>query len=190
MLYDLGTLNLRQLAEHLGAIDPRTARAFAEKNRLPLMRVSEKAPVYIAWADVFRCLHGIEPAHHGDILTELKEPLVTIQSFAASLNITAEALKRREKRGRVVLPVPALTINEMTRLWRPRDVRAWQMGGAVTAYRRVGEIVETSVKPEPIEPAKTAGRRAANALGLGGLRSGDALQAVSRGSTGTASAPA
>lgn len=190
MLYDLGTLNLRQLAEHLGAIDPRTARAFAEKNRLPLMRVSAKAPVYIAWADVFRCLHGIEPAHHGDILTELKEPLVTIQSLAASLNITAEALKRREKRERVVLPSPALTINEITRLWRPRDVRAWQVGEAVTAYRRVGEVVETSAEPEPIEPAKTAGRRAANALGLGGLRSGDALQPVSHGSVGTASAPA
>lgn len=132
MILDLGFLNLRQLAEHLGGVDPRTARAVAVSCGLRLQRVRNGAPASIAWLDVFRAIHRIEPVHHASILTELKAPLVDLTALAENLGTTAGALRKRELRGRMVLP-PAVVVGTL-RLWRPRDILHWQLQQPVTNY--------------------------------------------------------
>lgn len=167
MLYDLGTLNLRELAEHLGGIDTRTARTLARATGIDIPRVRHGAPAYIAWLDVFRKIHRIEPMRHADILPELKEQLVPLRVLAQHMGTTAEALKKRVQRGRITLP-PPVTV-ETHRLWRPRDLRLWQVGEPVPTYATPVVPAQASERPAPSPVSR--GARTATVLGLGGAPS-------------------
>lgn len=182
MLYNLGTLNLRELAEHLGGIDTRTARTLAAATGIDMPRVRAGAPTYIAWLDVFRKIHRIEPVRHATILTELKEPLVSLRVLSEHIGTTPEALKKREQRGRITLP-PAIRIGTH-RLWRPRDLRFWQLGEPVPVYESPETAVLASERPA-LSPT-TRGVRAAAALGLGGASS---VMAQIRDKTGSGPTP-
>lgn len=182
MLYDLGTLNLRELAEHLGGIDARTARTLAVVTGIDMPRVRDGAPTYIAWVDVFRKIHRIEPVRHATILTELKEPLVPLRVLAQHMGTTPEALKKREQRGRITLP-PPVTVGTH-KLWRPRDLRLWQVDEPVPVYETPVTAQQASEHPAPSQ--MTRGARAAAALGLGGASS---AMAQIRDKTGSGRTP-
>lgn len=182
MLYDLGTLNLRELATHLGGIDTRTARTLAAAAGIDMPRVRDGAPAYIAWLDVFRKIHRIEPVRHADILAELKEPLVPLRVLAQHMGTTPEALKKRAQRGRIELP-PPVTVGTH-RLWRQRDLRLWQVGEPVPSYHTPTTATQVSERPAP-SPV-TRGARAAAVLGLGGASS---VMAQIRDKTGIGPTP-
>lgn len=156
MIYDLGELSLTQLAAHLGGADPRTTKKIAVA--LDLHPASPATGAY-AWRDVFRRLHRLEPTRHADILAELKEPLITFQVLAAHLGKSPDALRKCLARGRIELQ-PPIVRSAGYRAWRPRDLRAWQMGEPLPVY---------------VPPAETRPAEAGSAEGQGGRLGRDAL---------------
>lgn len=182
MLYELGTLNLRELAEHLGGIDTRTARTLAVAAGINMPRIRDGSPTYIAWLDVFRKVHGIEPTRHADILSELKEPLLTIRVIAQHMGISPDAMKKREQRGRTALPCPIRIGTH--RLWRPRDLRHWQLGEPVPVYQSPAATARPGAQSCNMQ--KPHGSRAAAILGLGEASS---ILAQNRDKTGIGPTP-
>lgn len=149
-------ITLGELAEHLGGIDPRTALNLASDSGLPMRGRSAPRQVYrFAWVDIFRVLHGIEPDRHPDLLEELKEPLWRPAQVADFLSMSAEALRKARSRGRLVLP-PSIRINDRIELWRPRDIRRWDLGDAPTNYVKA-KTATTTVSYPTANPGSRGG---------------------------------
>lgn len=137
-------ITLAELAEHLGGSDTRIALNLACAEGLPTPgRTAPRQSYRFAWEDIFRLLHGIEPNRHLDVLEELKEPLWRTQQVAAYLSVSVDALRKARSRQRLVLP-PSIRISDRIELWRPRDIRRWERGEAVTNYVKPKQATASS----------------------------------------------